>query len=214
MSDLIERAREAYRWQRNDAGLVTLPERIFNEMIERIKELESEEPGTPLGRLAGLARFAIDNGLCKGIEAQPPEIFLIERIKELEARLASPLPEEIAGIVTGLKLAADYAGEEYETLLDHAAAALEQQAREIERLKAERDRWKAASGSGKLSDLSQGVVAERDAIEAAMIEECIQARVTFRAFGTASDEFLEGFQAGVNAKDEAIRALKAPQTET
>ena len=65
----------------------------------------------------------------------------------------------------------------------------------IKELEAERDKWRAASGSGQLADLSQEALAMRSAIEAAMIERCAE----------ICDEFAEPATAA-----EAIRALAKP----
>jgi hypothetical protein len=52
---------------------------------QRIDELEDDGPGTPLGRLAAIAAFAIERKLCTGMEAKAPEVFVMERVEELEA---------------------------------------------------------------------------------------------------------------------------------
>lgn len=48
-------------------------------------ETDEESPGTPLGRLAALARYAQKIGLCSGVEAKPAELFLIDEIERLRA---------------------------------------------------------------------------------------------------------------------------------
>jgi hypothetical protein len=46
---------------------------------------ESDEPGTPLARLTGIAEFVVARGLCTGLEAKPPELFLMEAYDALSA---------------------------------------------------------------------------------------------------------------------------------
>lgn len=77
----------------------------------------------------------------------------------------------------------------------------------IRELEAERDKWKAASGSGSLADLSQEARARDDAIRAKTLAECLNTIVTVRGFGTASDDYLQGFHDGALAKTDSIRAL-------
>jgi hypothetical protein len=45
--------------------------------------MDDDGPGTPLGRLKGLSEYAIEHGLCTGLEAKPPELFLIEEIERM-----------------------------------------------------------------------------------------------------------------------------------
>jgi hypothetical protein len=55
--------------------------------------------------------------------------------------------------------------------------------------------------------------AEQDAIRAKMIEECLNTTVTVRGFGTASDDYLNGFHDGADAKTDSIRALALSEAE-
>lgn len=65
-------------------------------MVEEIRRLNSEEPGTPLGRLAAIAQFAKERGLCTGIEAKPAELCVMEdndRLRALNAELGEAIKD-------------------------------------------------------------------------------------------------------------------------
>ncbi len=71
-------------------NLIESIEDLYDEIREqslKIRQLQNETnddgPGTPLGRLNVIAKYAIDNELCTGLEAKPAELFLIEEIERL-----------------------------------------------------------------------------------------------------------------------------------
>lgn len=68
------------------------PECQLRQLRQRVAELEARladtSPGTPLGRLEGIAQFAIDHCGFNEFDSRPPELAIFERVVELERRLA------------------------------------------------------------------------------------------------------------------------------
>jgi hypothetical protein len=51
---------------------------LARALAAQAQEIADETPGTPLGRLNAIGRFAEQRGLCAGIEAKAAELFLME----------------------------------------------------------------------------------------------------------------------------------------
>jgi predicted nuclease with TOPRIM domain len=116
-------------------------------------------------------------------------------------------------IETAAKALSRMARENEELRVENAKAFARQIASEdhIKELEAERDQQ--GRYSCELFDEVARLQTERDAIRAKTIEECATANVVIRGFGVASDQYLQGFQDGVDAKESAIRALNQPPEE-
>lgn len=80
---------DVYGWYEVYKSTWTDNERLRVALAKAEQERDDDGPGTPLGRLGAIAKFAVGRGLCKDIEAKAAEMFLIEAYERAEAALTA-----------------------------------------------------------------------------------------------------------------------------
>jgi chromosome segregation ATPase len=145
-------------------------------LAAQAQEIADETPGTPLGRLNAIGRFAEQRGLCTGIEAKAAELFLMETF-DAQAQEIKRLKEDLARKTAGNRALneqwqaqaqeierlnevwhpSEQAARNAEARAEAAEAKVAEQAREIERLTAEAKDWHDAASAlnGDVTELGQ-----------------------------------------------------------
>ncbi len=88
IAGLIERLRRKFSFYRdpdNSARWIAHARHVDEDCVEAANALSCLTTPPLPDEIAGVARFAQERGLCTGSEAKPAELFVIERIRELEA---------------------------------------------------------------------------------------------------------------------------------
>jgi len=167
----------AVKWHEQDEADYNELRDERDALAQENERLQSEEQGTPLGRLKAIADFAIAKGLCTGTEGPAPETFVLERIKELEAErdFFDDECKEHAATIAACVVERDEWKMKYESevrLVDSIEAERDASRSETERLtnlcaeaRADRDLWE------KLARAKEGAA---DAIRAKTIEDAAQ----------------------------------------
>jgi hypothetical protein len=74
MADLIEQLKALYPLE------MALSDHPLAQLVARLRELETDRPGTPLGRLKALTEFAKGKGWCSGMPLQPIELIVMAQV--------------------------------------------------------------------------------------------------------------------------------------